>query len=102
MNKNYQLVLGQKEEKVLRREIRTVTFSAWIFMTTQYLILSYTAMHGLTVASSTDESSLSALLSYLFYFVFIAGFAVFEPIMSLVFWCITCVGNTPDQREICA
>ena len=87
MNKNYQLVLGRKEEKVLRREIRAVTCSAWIFMITQYLILSSTAMHQITRSTQSDESSLSALSSISFYFLGIAGFAVFKPIMSSVFWC---------------
>ena len=97
MNKNYQLVLGQKEENVLRREIRTVTFSAWIFMITQYLILSSTAMHQITRSTQSDESSLSALSSISFYFLGIAGFAVFKPIMSLVFWC--CARAKPGSAK---
>ena len=97
MSKNYQLVLGQKEENVLRREIREVTFSAWIFMISQYLLLSSTAMYDLTASSRADESSLSAFSTIAFYVVFIAGFAVFKPIMSLVFWC--CARAKPGSTK---
>ena len=83
MRETYQLVLGQEEENVLRREIWAVTLSSWIFMVMAYLLLQPAALYLTTVPSS----SANKLVENSAVILFIAGFTVFKHILSLVFWC---------------
>merc|ERR1712032_1054897 len=45
MRDNYRLVLGREEEHVLRREIRAVTLSSWIYMVMMYLVLQQGSLY---------------------------------------------------------
>ena len=75
-------MLGREEEHVLRREIRAVTLSSWIFMVMIYLVLQEGSLF-ITAAQSDIAFEYSITIK-----IFpIVGFTVFKRILSLLFWC---------------
>merc|ERR1719201_3083160 len=94
MRDNYQLVLGRREEHVLRREIWAVSLSAWIFMVVTYLAFPHLILHRKVAAHSEVRWELEFLL----WIGLVAGFTVFKHILSTVFWCCTPAQSSSTKR----
>ena len=79
MREQYELVLGRKEEKILRREIWAATLGAWIYMVTQYV--GFPPFRELAVTSRAMGETYVILSSVLQ----VVGFPLIKGILSTMF-----------------
>ena len=83
MREQYDLVLGRKEENVLRREILAATLGAWTAMVAGYVGTSITAELYLTSPTSAQSNLWWVFGTLLFLLV---GFSIVKVSLSTIFW----------------
>ena len=100
MREQYDLVLGRKEETVLRREILATTLAAWTVMVTGYVGMSI--IMELVVTSPTSGQSFSSFV-VLGLFLFM-GFQIIKASLTTIFWYFSSDMSKSESRRcsVCA